>query len=235
MIYYIYVYLDPRKPGSFIYGKHHFTHEPFYVGKGSNKRLTAHLQPNNLKEKSPKNWKIKKMLVNNIKPIIIKIIDNIIMESVAFDLEIKTISEIGRKDKNKGPLLNLNDGGLGATKSEETKEKISKTKKRLYATNQIVHPMLGKTHTEESKIKMRNSHVGIQFSQDHLNNIAIARKKFKCNFTKSWELTSPTGQTHIVYGLGQFCREHNLSQPHMFQVAVGKRNHHKGWQCKHLD
>lgn len=29
MKYYVYVYLDPRKPGSFDYGEFHFDHEPF--------------------------------------------------------------------------------------------------------------------------------------------------------------------------------------------------------------
>lgn len=31
--YYIYIYLDPRKNGSFKYGSHEFKCEPFYVGK----------------------------------------------------------------------------------------------------------------------------------------------------------------------------------------------------------
>jgi len=39
--FYVYVFLDPRKPGRFAYGDQEFTHEPFYVGKGSGKRLSA--------------------------------------------------------------------------------------------------------------------------------------------------------------------------------------------------
>ena len=36
--FYVYVYLDPRKPGSFKFGEYEFDYEPFYVGKGKKNR-----------------------------------------------------------------------------------------------------------------------------------------------------------------------------------------------------
>ena len=33
--YYVYIYIDPRKPGKFKYGEYEFDYEPFYIGKGS--------------------------------------------------------------------------------------------------------------------------------------------------------------------------------------------------------
>ena len=45
-IFYVYVYLDPRKPGDYIYGEYHFDYEPFYVGKGRYNRLYIHLKKN---------------------------------------------------------------------------------------------------------------------------------------------------------------------------------------------
>ena len=44
--YYVYIYLDPRKPGKYYYPNMDvcFLFEPFYVGKGKNKQMYSHLK-----------------------------------------------------------------------------------------------------------------------------------------------------------------------------------------------
>jgi len=32
-MFYVYIYLDPRKPGRYVYGDYCFLYEPFYVWK----------------------------------------------------------------------------------------------------------------------------------------------------------------------------------------------------------
>lgn len=43
--HYLYIYLDPRKPGKFTYSKQvSFLFEPIYVGKGTGDRYLAHIK-----------------------------------------------------------------------------------------------------------------------------------------------------------------------------------------------
>lgn len=74
--------------------------------------------------------------------------------SESLNLEKVIISKIGRRDRKLGPLVNLTDGGDGrlvSPHSEETKNKISETKKSQNI--QI-------THTEETKEKLREMNKG---------------------------------------------------------------------------
>jgi len=121
--FYVYVYLDPRKPGIFIYDDYVFEYEPFYIGKGKNKRLLRHLKDN---VNSYKKNKISKIISCGLEPIIKKVKENL-NEKLAFSLEIDLISLIGRVD-NGGVLVNMSDGGEGQSgfkHSQETKDKIS--------------------------------------------------------------------------------------------------------------
>lgn len=61
--FYIYLYLDKRRKGSYSYGGIHFEYEPFYVVKVTNDRYLNHLRVN----------KIKSILNDGFEPKIIKI------------------------------------------------------------------------------------------------------------------------------------------------------------------
>lgn len=136
---YVYIYLNPIKGGNYIYGSYSFEYEPFYVGKGKKDRLLYHLHET--KENTINILKyniINKIRLNNLEPIIIKLYDNLNSKK-AFNLEKKIIRLIGRIDKNTGPLSNLTDGGRG-----RNNYKIS----------------------ESTRIKMKNSHIGLKLSED---------------------------------------------------------------------
>lgn len=132
-IFYTYIYYDPSRGN-----------EPFYVGKGVNRRAWKHLTR---KDKLPFGNRLRKLKRNDIMPIIG--IYGGLNEELSYLLEIELISKFGRKDLGKGTLLNLTDGGEGGPgikrtpeqnkinseskkgipKSEEHKKNISKGKK----------------------------------------------------------------------------------------------------------
>ena len=116
--YYCYVYLNPLKPGRYVYvlpsGKVvTFAFEPFYVGKGTGGRAYAHLQDAE-KRNQYKHRVIRSIWKQGSTPEV-KIMKSRVSEYMALAFEIDLIAGIGRKDKALGPLANLTDGGDGAS------------------------------------------------------------------------------------------------------------------------
>ena len=162
-IFYVYVYLDPRKPGHYVYGEYEFDYEPFYIGKGSNGRLYDHLykRKRNIKHNRHFYNKISKIQRECcVDPIIVKV-KEIITEEISLDLEIAMITTIGRYDLKKGPLCNLTDGGEGVSGkivTEETRKKLSEINKGLIVSEEtkkkISMSKKGHIVTEETRRKI---------------------------------------------------------------------------------
>lgn len=175
--FYVYVYLDPRKPGKFLYGEHNFDFEPIYVGKGSGYRFREHLwSEEKLGRKNP----YLKGKINNIKkelktePIILKIKENLTnLES--YEYEKYLIKLIGRSDLEKGPLTNFTDGGEGKMGSKG-KPWSKETREKIMAIRKIKPPRLGKHNSEETKRKQSIAHKGKSFSEDHKKALSSSAK-----------------------------------------------------------
>lgn len=189
MIYYVYILLDPRK-----------NNEPFYVGKGKDKRAESHI------DRDDKHNPLKTNVINKIKesgliPVIEYHKENL-CENIAFLEEIRLIKLYGRRDLGTGILTNLTDGGEGAAgyirtekdqekwnnsrkKSgykhpEEVIEKISASntgKKRSIETKKkLSESHIGKTQTNESNRKRSESLKGRKISEEQRKNLSDTRK-----------------------------------------------------------
>ena len=142
---------------------------PYYIGKGQEYRLY---------EKCGREIKPPK---DKTKIIFLK---QNITEEEAFKHEIYMIAVLGRKDLGTGILHNRTDGGegsSGATRSEETRRKISESKKDKLKGKE--NPFYGKTHSEESKRKLSESKKGKYLGENNPNygkkHSEETRKKIK--------------------------------------------------------
>ena len=167
--YYIYIYLDPRKPGKYSYEDYCFLYEPFYVGKGSGDRMFRHLKEDeNNTENTYKYRKIRNITKSfSSEPIVMKIKENL-TEVDAYDFEKKLIFEIGRGCIKKGPLTNISEGGenppnfydLPVYKQEEIRQKFRNKKYSKETIEKRRLKNLGKKRTNEFKEKLSESRKG---------------------------------------------------------------------------
>ena len=127
--------------------KRNDTNEIFYVGIGKSERRAYR------KDNRTDYWK-------NIVKKYGYTVDILVSDTPwedACKIEKLLIEKYGRKDLGLGSLVNMTDGGegslggkvnLGKTHSNETKQKMSETRKGEK------HPMYGKTHSNETKQKI---------------------------------------------------------------------------------
>lgn len=203
--YYVYLFLDARKPGKYEYGKYSFDHEPFYVGKGVGKRIKQHYNPGELSRKNLKNSKIKSILNIGLKPIELYIHENL-TETEACKIECELILLIGRLELKTGPLTNMTDGGDGVSGYIATDElKL----KRSINSQGSKNPFYGKKHILGSMDFMNRKVYQIDINTDEII------KEFPSISNAAKETGS--NENHI----GECCR--------------GKRKTNNGFKWKYAD
>lgn len=142
-IYFVYIY------------RHPITMIPFYVGYGKNNRHLDHLNEA-IRKPTPQTKEhklntIRKIIREGMEPII-EIIDSELSKEQACELEIFLISEIGRMDKNKGPLTNLTMGGDGNRDwSLESRKQLSDRSKNMISAKDPNSGIKFRIHKDDPK------------------------------------------------------------------------------------
>lgn len=174
---------------------------PYYIGKGSGKRLFYKYGKNC---KPPKD-----------KSRIIKLKQNL-TEEEAFKHEKYMIAVFGKKCDGTGILMNISDGGNAPPiicgnnhhmKTEEYKKRVSE---KLKGKNS---PRWGKPLSEDVKKKM-----------------SIKLKQYtgeKSSTGQWWKLTFSDGRELVMCGLHNWCKENGYHKGHIGRVSTGERKRHK--------
>lgn len=193
--FYVYVYYNPLKKDI----KYDIGLVPFYVGKGQNERYAHHIKTNNLKNDTNKHRAntIKKIIKAGLQPTIIIAKENL-TEKEAFKFEKQLIKQFGRADKNLGPLTNLTDGGegkSGAICSKQTKQKISKSRKKfiesLNGNHSMFATMKGRKQSMEACQKMSKN-----------VKLALAKPSAKANRSRAnLGKNNPRAKPCCVFGI----------------------------------
>jgi hypothetical protein len=150
------------------------TNEPFYIGIGSRKdRATT-------RDGRTPLWHN----IVNKHGYLIEILHYDISIDEAKELEIKYISEIGRKDLGKGPLINLTDGGDGQfNPSVSTRDKCREAQKKMIITEESRKKMSDaakkqhQRYKEEGKVYYKPTHT-TPHSQEAKLKMSEARKEY---------------------------------------------------------
>ena len=159
--FYVYIFLDPRKPGRYEYGDYVFDFKPLYIGKSNTmnqtRRETVHIWEamNNTGKNPYKNNKIRKIINSGFKPddTWIKNVKMNLFEQEAFDLEIWLVWAIGKQGC--GPLTNMTSGGEGCKGYVWTEEQKLKKPKLAGESNAMFgrfgpdHPGYGTKRSQE--------------------------------------------------------------------------------------
>ena len=93
---------------------------------------------------------------------------------------------------------------LGKKHTEETKKKISETKKRAERLG------LTKAHNEEWRKNHSEKLMGHTVSEEH-------RKKVSNSNSKEWVVTHPNSKVEQIRNLRQFCKEHNINDGNLIR------------------
>ena len=132
--------------------------------------------------------------------------------------------------KRKGVILRpkQNRGGYWQVSLCDSPKRQMITVHRLVALTFLKGNFEGAVINHIDEDKDNNKADNLEFCTVDYNNVYSKSKHYTINH--------PCGKTDIIFNLRKFCREHNLHQSNMVQVAKGnpKHNQHKGFICREV-
>jgi len=160
--------------------------------------------------------------------------ENFSRETVAYSDSLIEVAKIERqlslewKVVESNNWYNLKIGGVGgsspgAKRTEETKQRISRSKKGQIAWNKGLAGTEKVKHREETKIKISQSNIG-----------KIGKSGDSHSSSKWVTFTSPDNQDFTVRGIRKFCRDKNLNYNNIISfLRRGVLSKEQGWTVRY--
>lgn len=222
-MFYVYVYIDPRKEPITING-YTFNGEPFYIGKGKGQRAWAHLKESGSRAiNTLKHGKIQRIRDSDAEPLIEFIAQNL-SEDQALMLEQDWIAAIGTKwnipSIIRGPLTNMTSGGEGRVPSNELRVKSSQPGEK--------NGMFGKTHTVEARQRISEFRKSFRHSEETKAEMKRSRNSKPNPRQKEWVVSCPDGRTFQTTDLRQLCRDLDINYQSLFNAYIRNTSPSRG-------
>ena len=176
--HYVYILLDPRILGPFIFLGRVFHCEPFYIGKGKGSRDKSHVSRarRGLHPYSDRANRIRDILFEDREPVILHLHTNL-LNRIALRLEKVCVNKVGRLNIGTGPLLNKCAGGSGDYKSPPDGTGVANAfygRQPTKAIEASIRARTGKPHSDERKkiISVGVLKVRHKLSQGHIDRLS---------------------------------------------------------------
>lgn len=101
----------------------------------------------------------------------------------------------------------------------------------LLGNNHYIHRLVAQAYLNNTDKLPQVNHKDEDKSNNHVDNLEWCSHQYNTEYShaKTYQFICPDGQLIEVFNLRKFCRENNLQQTHMCQVAKGKAKSHKGY------
>ena len=242
--FYIYIYLDPRKPGTYKYNDLIFNFEPIYLGKGKGNRDMYHYKyycDNEILQR-----KLKKIRDLDLEPIIMRIVEQL-PEADALSKEVELIKSIGRLNLLEGTLCNLTDGGEGCSglvQSVGHKQQNSIKNQGTYEERYGIETAqrLKEVRAQQMKGNTYGKNITNK-GREKISNIQSKpwSEKYSEEFIKHrntcYHVITPNNDEYIVFSnkqLTEFALTVGLPKTSLLMLTwpSAKKEHYKNWTCK---
>lgn len=254
-LFYVYVLLDPTKPGVFEYGfgcnTLRFNYAPFYIGKGCGNRIKASTYIRKKDHSNPhKKATLQAIKAKGLSVITLKLIETT-DEELVYAVEEEAISIVGRILSNNGPLTNISTGGDGGTSGVRRPPEViariraaqagvprgpmdPETKLKISASS------VGRTLSEQHKQRIGARHKGKIITQEARDKISEAHTgklitSTHALFTKvsaykyRYTIIGPDLTEYVTYTLKYFAQEHGLDDTCLLR-SHDRNTGHKGYR-----